>query len=279
MYFSGHDMSAVLQYLDAYKIEGLATSPHNLSEILKFFEADPRLECSLKYIICLGGRLTEELLHHAGARMCQNLFTSYGTTETSTIAFGPAHLVNRQPGAVGFICPDVTVEIVDQDGGLLPKANEGILQIHSPYLARGYVEDPESTSQFFRDGAFCPGDVGVVGFDGMLAITGRKNAVLSIGGDKIGPEVIEEVLCNFPEIDQAAAFNLNDSHGIPRIHALIVTRGNVDEAAIRAYCESKLRDVFVPVSFIKVDDIPRGSYGKIDRQRVSDFAKTFPAGS
>ena len=274
IYFSGRDIIAVLQYLDAYKIEGLATSPHNLNEMLTLFEADPALECSLKYIICLGARLSKELLLRAGARMCQNLYNSYGTTETSTIAFGPAHLVNHQPGAVGFICAGVTVEVVDREGRLLPRGSEGSLRIRSPHMARGYVGDPETTAQMFRGGAFCPGDVGSVNSNGMLVLTGREKSVLSIGGDKIAPEIIEEILCSFPGVEQAAAFNIDDSLGISRIHALVVTDRDFDETAARTYCETKMHALFVPVSFTKVDDIPRGNHGKIDRERVIDLAKT-----
>jgi acyl-CoA synthetase (AMP-forming)/AMP-acid ligase II len=74
-------------------------------------------------------------------------------------------------------------------------------------------------------------------------------------------------------IEQAAAFALDDSQGISRIHALIVARPEVEETALRAHCDSKLRDVYVPVRFIRVDDIPRAAQGKIDRQGVLDIGK------
>ena len=33
------------------------------------------------------------------ARMCQNLYSSYGSTETSTVAFGPSSVLEKVPGA------------------------------------------------------------------------------------------------------------------------------------------------------------------------------------
>jgi acyl-CoA synthetase (AMP-forming)/AMP-acid ligase II len=274
VYFYGQDRTAILQYLDAYKVQSLAISPFDLDGYLKYFQADPAVESAFELIICQGARLSRELSEQARSRICQNLYTSYGSTETTTVACGPAHYISRQPGAVGFICPGVTVEIVDRDGRLLPVGHEGSIRIRSPHLARGYVGDPEATAQMFRDGAFYSGDLGFVTEESLLVVTGREKSALSVSGDTVAPEIIEEVLCSFPGVEQAAALALEDSLGISNVHALIKARPDLDEAALRAHCESKLRDVFVPVSFIRVDDIPRGGQGKIDRRRILDLGKS-----
>jgi acyl-CoA synthetase (AMP-forming)/AMP-acid ligase II len=96
---------------------------------------------------------------------------------------------------------------------------------------------------------------------------------LSLSGDTVAPELIEEVLCGFIDVEQAAAFTLDDALGVSTVHALIVAAPNVDEAALRSYCQGKLREVFVPTRFFRVEDIPRVAQGKIDRQRVLDIGK------
>ena len=45
----------------------------------------------------------------------------------------------------------------------------------------------EDSSKVFRDGWFYPGDLGTLNTDGLLVITGREQAVLNLGGDKISP--------------------------------------------------------------------------------------------
>jgi acyl-coenzyme A synthetase/AMP-(fatty) acid ligase len=273
IYFAGKDIAAFLQYLAPFRIQGLATSPFNLDGLLKWFEAEPALESTLEIIICQGARLSRELAERVRARMCQNLYTSYGSTETATAVFGPAEVTSQLPGAVGFVCPGYSVDIVDSNGKTMPAGKEGGVRIRTPHLASGYVGDPEATAQMFRDGAFYIGDRGYMTKDGMLVITGREKTALLVSGDSIAPEIIEETLCSFAGVDAAAACTLDDPLGIAEVYALIVARSDVDEGALRTYCQSKLRSLFVPVKFIKSESIPRGGQGKIDRQRVLEIVK------
>jgi long-chain acyl-CoA synthetase len=274
IYFSGSDVAGFLQYIAPYRVEGLVASPYNLEGLLKHYEADPALECTFDAIICQGARLSRELAQRVQGRMCPNLFTSYGSTETATCVFGPAEITTRTPGAVGFVCPGFEVDIVDRDGTVQPAGREGSVRIRSPYAAQEYLGDREASAQMFRDGAFYIGDRGYKAADGMLVITGREKTALLIGGDSIAPEIIEEALCAFAGIEQAAACTVDNALGIAQIHALIVARSEIDEGALRAHCESKLRGVFAPQSFIRVDTIPRGGQGKIDRPRVVELAET-----
>jgi acyl-coenzyme A synthetase/AMP-(fatty) acid ligase len=56
--------------------------------------------------------------------MCSNLIFYYGTTETSTVASVPAHALIGLAGAVGYVTPDVSVQIVDDSGNPVPANQE-----------------------------------------------------------------------------------------------------------------------------------------------------------
>jgi acyl-CoA synthetase (AMP-forming)/AMP-acid ligase II len=273
IYFTGHEPTDILQYLAAYNVESLVVSPHDLRIYLTYFQADAGLSSPFKVIVCQGARLSPALAELVRARLCPNLYTSYGSTETSTVACGPSHSLSRVPGAVGYICPGVTIDIVDDEGRALPVGGEGNIRIRTPLLAAGYVGDPETTSRLFRDSAFYPGDLGRINAERMLIVTGRTKTALSVSGDTIDPELIEDFLCAFPTVEQAAAYNLDDSVGISKIHALIVTSSGLDEQALRAHCASRLRDGMVPVTFVQVDAIPRNAQGKIDRRAVLEIGR------
>src|SRR5581483_3837312 len=273
IYFSGSDIAGFLQYLGAFKVQGLVTSPYNLDGLLKFFEADSALESPFDVIICQGARLSRELSDRVRARMCQNLFTSYGSTETATCAFGPAEITSKIAGAVGFVCPGYTVDVVDSEGNVQSPGHEGSVRIRSPFSASSYIGDPEASARMFRDEAFYIGDRGYMTAEGMVVITGREKTALLVGGDSIAPEMVEEVLCRFPGIDQAAICAVDDALGISEIHALVVARQEIDEVALRSHCERHLRKLFVPESFIRVEELPRGGQGKIDRRKGLDRAK------
>ena len=129
IYFLGPEPADILQIFDVQKIDGMATSPYGLGEFLKYFEADSAFEVSLDHIICQGALLSRELSRRARARMCHNLYSTYGTTETAGVAIGPASVIEAIPGAVGYIQPGVTVAVVDNSGTVLPPGRDGSLRI------------------------------------------------------------------------------------------------------------------------------------------------------
>ena len=133
------------------------------------------------------------------------MICAYGSTELGPVAFGPASAMRGIEGATGFVMPGEVIEIVDQRGAVLPAGQEGIVRIKSDHIDRYFVPTPED-AEIFKDGWFYPGDLGHLTADGLLVITGRVTEVLNRGGDKLAPELIEEVLRMVPEISDAAAF-------------------------------------------------------------------------
>jgi acyl-CoA synthetase (AMP-forming)/AMP-acid ligase II len=272
IYFLGPDPADILQIIDLHKVQGMATSPYGLGEFLRFFEADSAFEVTFDHIICQGAMLSPELSLRARARMCQNLYSSFGSTETSTVAFGPASVLEKVPGAVGYIQPGVTVEALDSSEKILPALHDGALRIRTDHMAAGYVGDPEATQMFFRDGYFYTGDIGHLTPDGLLIISGREKTALNIGGDTVHPEVVEEVIASFEGIREAGAFPVNNDLGIAELSALVVTRGPLDEVALRNHCASRLPPSCVPVKFVVVEALPRGGQGKLERKRLPEIA-------
>jgi len=272
IFFLGPDPADILQTIDLYKIEGMATSPYGLGEFLKFFEADSAFETTFDHIICQGAMLSRQLAQRARARMCQNLYSSYGSTETTTVAFGPASVLERTPGAVGYVQPGVTVQAVDGSGQVLPPLRDGVLRIRSPHMVEGYLGDLETTQAVFRDGYFYSGDVGHLTPEGILVITGRDKTALNIGGDTISPELVEEVVSSFANVREVAAFAHNDELGIARLFALVVAKSPIDETALRQYCAERLPPSCIPARIIPVTALPRGGQGKLERQRLPEIA-------
>jgi acyl-CoA synthetase (AMP-forming)/AMP-acid ligase II len=271
IFFLGPDPSDILQTIDLYKIGGMATSPYGLAEFLKFFEADSAFETSFDHIICQGAMLSRQLSHRARARMCQNLYSSYGSTETTTVAFGPASVLERIPGAVGFVQPGVTVQAVDGSGQLLPPLRDGVLRIRSRHMVDGYLGDPDTTKAMFRDGYFYSGDIGHVTPDGILVITGRAKTALNIGGDTVSPEFVEDVVAGCPGVQECAVFAANNDLGIAELTLLVVANSAIDGAALHQYCTSRLPPSCIPARLFQVNALPRGGQGKLDRTRLPEL--------
>jgi acyl-CoA synthetase (AMP-forming)/AMP-acid ligase II len=273
----GADAGSTLQSLNLFGIQNMATSPYGLGEYLKFFESQPSFYCNFDHILVSGGQLTRQLAERAWARMCRHLISSYGATEVGTVATADARMTNDIPGAVGYILPDAQAQIVDQAGRPLPTKTEGIVRVRSEHSVGGYYGDPETSALVFRDGWFYPGDFGYLTDEDLLVITGRQETRLNVGGDKINPEVVEDVLRSFPAIADAAVTALPNALGVEELYALIKSDRPVDHEALRVHCEASLQRVFIPKRFISVAGIPRNAMGKIERAKVLDLAKPKPA--
>jgi acyl-coenzyme A synthetase/AMP-(fatty) acid ligase len=272
IFFLGTDPADILQAIDLHQIHGMATSPYSLGEYLKFFEADNAFEVTFDHIICQGAMLSPQLSQRARARLCQNLYSSYGSTETTTVAFGPASVLERVPGAVGYIQPGVIVEAIDKAGNVLPPLRDGVLRIRSDHMATSYVGDPETTQAFFRDGYFYSGDIGHLTTDGLLVITGREKTALNIGGDTVSPELVESIIGSFPGVTEAGVFAANNDLGIAELSALLVTATPIDENALRRYCAQRLPPSCGFARIFHVGALPRGGQGKLERGRLPEIA-------
>src|SRR5205807_1570581 len=101
----------------------------------------------LDVIVSTGSLLSRSLSERVRSRLGQDLISNYGSTEMSTVATAPAHLIAEIPGAVGYVTPGVRVEIVDASGRRLGPDQEGIIRISGDCQVDRYLGDPSASEQ------------------------------------------------------------------------------------------------------------------------------------
>ncbi len=138
-------------------------------------------------------------------RLAVAVVTTYGGTETSG-----GCLYEGAP------LRDVEARIGEQDRLLLT----------GPVLARGYLGDPALTRSCFvhRTGRrwFISADVGEQRPDGSWRILGRIDDVISTGGHKVHPALVEDALVAVPAVAQAVVGGLPDPEWGQRVVAVVV---------------------------------------------------------
>ena len=172
-----------------YKIQCLISSPGGFENWLRLIDEKPSYQSDIEVLVSAGDVLSPSLSQRLRSRICSHLVSIYGSTECSMTAVANGHEIDREPRAVGFVAPGVAVEIVDSEGRALPFGQEGEIRVRSKFAADGYFRNPEESARVFRDGWFYPGDIGSLNVEGLLIVTGRQQAVLNIGGDKVSPRV------------------------------------------------------------------------------------------
>jgi acyl-CoA synthetase (AMP-forming)/AMP-acid ligase II len=264
----GDSFESTLTAMEQHRTQCVLAPPSGIELLLKWFEVTPAYQSNLQVVISGGDLLSQALSRRVRARMCSHLVSAYGSTEASITATAPAHEIDRVPGAVGYLTPGVRAQIVDRDGVVQPPGHAGLLRIRSEFAVDHYFGEPSGSERVFRDGWFQPGDFATLDAELLLAITGRDKNVLSIGGDKISPEVIEAVVGAFPSIAEVAVTSLPNAVGNHELVAVIVGNGEIDLEALGRHCAAQLSPQFVPGHFAVTDHLPRNDMGKIDRPRL-----------
>jgi acyl-CoA synthetase (AMP-forming)/AMP-acid ligase II len=280
-FLPGDSFASTLTAMEQYQAQCVLAPPSGLELLLRWFEVTPAYQSNIQVVISGGDLLSQALSRRVRMRMCSHLVSAYGSTEASITASAPAHEIDHMTGAVGYLTPGVRAQIVDREGVVQPPGHEGLLRIRSEFAVDRYLGEPAGGERVFRDGWFQPGDIATLDAEGLLIITGRDKNVLSIGGDKINPEVIEAAVAAFPGIAEVAVTSLPNAIGNHEIIAVIVGNGEIDLEALGRHCAARLSPQFVPAHFAVTDRLPRNDMGKIDRPQLAERlqASLAPAGT
>ncbi|MFR9806020.1 AMP-binding protein [Pseudonocardia sp. RS010] len=198
----------------------------------------------------------------------------FGQTEMSPITtlFRPEHQLSHV-GAVGTPLTGVQVGIMGPDGELLPRGETGEIVYRGPSTMQGYLRDPEATATAFRHGWFHSGDVGRFGPDGVLWFTDRSKDVIKTGGENVASLEVERAVYDVePKVAEVVVVGLPHERWSEAITAVVVPKPGetVDPEAVRVALKDRLDGYKVPKSVIVVDELPRTSTGKIQKNVVRE---------
>jgi acyl-coenzyme A synthetase/AMP-(fatty) acid ligase len=163
--------------------------------------------------------------------------------------------------------------VVDENDQPVPPGQTGILRFRSPLQTAGYLDDERATAQAFRDGWFYPGDTGSVGAAGYLFLSSRVDDTINVGGNKIDPRLIEELLDEQPEITESAVVAVTRDTGVPVLVAAVEAQGPFDADALKRLCQERLGKVYTPSAIVQVDALPRNESGKVMRSALATAIK------
>jgi long-chain acyl-CoA synthetase len=196
----------------------------------------------------------------------------FGPTEMSPVTtfFRPEHQLTHI-GAVGTPVTGVQVAIMGPDGELLPTGEQGEIVYRGPSTMNGYLRNPEATAEAFAHGWFHSGDVGRFGDDGVLWFADRYKDVIKTGGENVASiEVEKAVYAADPRVAEAVVVGLPHPRWSEAITAVVVPKPGerIDEAELLAALKERLDGYKVPKAVLLVDELPKTSTGKIQKNVV-----------
>ena len=165
------------------------------------------------------------------------------------------------------------------DGTELPWDGEtiGEVQVRSPWTARRYYKREPTTEYFTTDGWLRTGDLATIDPDGYMQIVDRAKALIRSGGESISSTALETALLRHPQVLEAAVIGVPDEDWGERPIAVVALTpigavANHTEDDISTDLKRELATEFpkfwIPDRFVFVDEIPKTSVGKSDKQTL-----------
>lgn len=222
---------------------------------------------SLRLCYSAGTALPRSSFEAFGERFGVLVRQLYGSTETGIITANTSEDAIATFESVGSPLGEVRVEIVDDDGASLPVGELGEVTVKSPAATNGYAEMDEPNRRAFREGWYFTGDLGRLDEEGMLYLAGRKKLLIEVGGYKVDPIEVQDVIEAHPSVDEAIVVGVPGKvEGEELVKAVAVPGGECDERELIAFCRERLANFKVPQVVEFRDEIPKSPLGKVLRK-------------
>ena len=229
--------------------------------------SDKAKKLNLRFIRSSSASLPPAIFEQLNDIFQTPVIEAYGMTEaTHQMASNPLPPAIQKPGLVGMPAgPEICI-MNDKNEKLL-QGEIGEICIKGDNVTNGYENNPEANKQSFVNDWFRTGDEGFFDKDGYLKISGRLKEIINKGGEKISPLEVDNILMDFPPIDQALCFGYKDKMLGEDIAVAIKLKENKSctENDIKSYANEKLAKFKIPKKIFVVEDIPKGATGKLQR--------------
>ena len=206
----------------------------------------------------------------------QAILERYGMTETNMNTSNP-YDGERVAGTVGFPLPGVSLRVTDPETGAeVAKGEIGMIEVKGPNVFKGYWRMPEKTAAEFRaDGFFITGDLGKIDADGYVHIVGRGKDLVISGGYNVYPKEVETEIDGMAGVVESAVIGVPHPDFGEGVTAVVVAEkgAKLDEGAILTALEARLAKFKLPKRVIVVDDLPRNTMGKVQKNVLRETYK------
>ncbi|WP_397593189.1 AMP-binding protein [Sphingorhabdus sp.] len=266
------EAKAALQAITRTKVTSLPGVPTMYQALLDNAELAKTDFGSLRACISGGAPLAAELKARFEERSGSVVIEGYGLTESSgVISCNPYEGVNKT-GSIGQPIPGTQVRLVDKEDPHkdVPPGEPGELVAKGPQMMAGYWNKPEATGQVFVDGWLRTGDVATIDGDGFIFIVDRLKDMIAVGGFKVFPSQIEDILYTHPAVKEALVIGVPDSYAGERPKAFVTL--NEDMAAngedLEKWLNPKLGKHERVLAVVVRENLPKTMIGKLDRKAL-----------
>lgn len=269
------DPEQAFYFIAKYGIRNAFMPPTALKMMRQVKEPRKRYDYHMRTIACGGETLGEELLDWGKEVMGLTINEFYGQTEVNLVVGNCAEIMDVRRGSMGKAIPGHRVEVVDEEGNIVPPGVVGEVAIKrpDPVMFLEYWQNPEATKDKFIGDWSLTGDLARRDEDGYFWFVGRKDDLITSAGYRIGPAEIEDCLLKHPAVAMAAVIGSPDEVRGEIVKAFIVLKAEVNPAPglkeeIQNFVKTRLAAHEYPREIEFVSELPMTTTGKIMRREL-----------
>jgi fatty-acyl-CoA synthase len=267
------------ELIEREQVTFAAAVPTIWTGLMRHVPGNSARTASLRRVVCGGAPVSRALMEQADQHMGVTFIQGYGLTETSPLVAATANPPGTEGegkwafrARTGKVSPLVEVRIVDQDGAEVAWDGEstGELELRGPWVASGYYNEPEATSEKFHDGWLRTGDIASVTPLGYIQISDRTKDVIKSGGEWISSVDLENALMTHPDVVEAAVIAKPDDQWTERPFGCVVLGPGAKVSAedLHEHLRPLVAKWWIPDEFAVVGEIPKTSVGKFDKKQL-----------
>ena len=241
---------------------------------------------SLKRIIVGGEAMPAKLIDAYEKDLGVEVRQAWGMTEMSptgtfsTLCKEHLHLSDEEKTKIksmqGRPIPGVQIRLASEDKYDLPWDGEtiGEIQVRSPWTTGEYFGKKSSQKHFTKDGWLRTGDLATINSESYMKIVDRTKALIKSGGESISTAALEATLIQHPLVKDAAVIGIpNEQWGERPVAAVALSEKTNEDISklLSKHLAEEFPKFWIPDHFIVIDEIPKNSVGKTDKDAIIKY--------
>src|ERR1700722_9818387 len=267
------DPQATLELIDRHRATGLAVVPVMFDRIMDL-PAEVRTRYSARSLRCAaasGSRMRPDVVIAFMDQFGDVVYNNYNATEAGMIATATPQDLRAAPDTAGKPGGGTESRILDGDFNEVPRGDVGGIYVRNSTQFDGYTS---GKTKDFHEGFMASGGLGYLDDAGRLFVVGRDDEMIVSGGENVYPIEVEKTLTAHQDVAEASVIGVDDEQFGQRLAAFVVLSGggSATPDMLKQHVRENLANYKVPRDITILDELPRGSTGKVVRRELQDRA-------
>ncbi len=256
-----HETFSESRVVEDIKKENITLFPTVPTILKKVLDAYGDKGCDFSFVkgFIPGGAPSDiKMLQNFSSAFNAAVYQGYGITECGPVtAVNPIHKKINKWGSVGPPLEGISVRVVGESDEELPAGEVGELLVRGRNVMGKYLNRPEETDKFLRDGWFYTGDLARLDEDGFIYLTGRKKRMIIVGGFNVYPPEVERELSSHESVRACRVFGVPDDSLGEKVAAEVTLcpGAGADRIRLQKYLRQRLAPYKIPRTINFIEDV------------------------